>query len=377
MSANYPWNIGDKLNAADVNELHQGLWGAEAYAAAGGSANAFTLSWNAAVTAYVTGMIIAFKANHTITSKATIDVNSIGAIDIKRRFNKDTQAGDIRENQLVVLRYDGTDFVMMSNPGTPEPQNINFTLLYLLQDAGISTNTTFAISATAGYSDATQKTICFAHGYNGNATDGLSFLGKYLAEEYGQSLYTKQLTLNTSGVEGTQMRGAVMIGTDEWTSPSDRIKKNGTDVSFSGTARYGSLAHDPTNNYLLVLYDTQNIARFSGIAGTTLTNISSDITLDTAIETGVGNEYNSILWDDENSEIIAIDASADTIYKFDSSGNSIENVTYSVDDSNIMGICIVNDRVCLILGQELGLVSSEDFYYIHYEIVPTKMVRSS
>lgn len=68
---------------------------------------------------YVDGMQLAFKANTANTGACTLNVNSEGAKDIKKNFSLDLIDNDIRENQIVVVRYNSTtdDFEMISPVG--------------------------------------------------------------------------------------------------------------------------------------------------------------------------------------------------------------------------------------------------------------------
>lgn len=80
--------------------------------AAGTDAYAITLS--PAPAAYVVGQIFAFKAGTANTAAATLNVNALGAIAIKKNLNVDTQTGDILAGQTVQVMYDGTNFQLIS-----------------------------------------------------------------------------------------------------------------------------------------------------------------------------------------------------------------------------------------------------------------------
>lgn len=72
------------------------------------------------ITAYTDGLVFMFRANHTNSGAATLDVNAIGEKDIKKNHSEDLDAGDIQQNQLVLVAYQSTDdvFEMLSSPGT-------------------------------------------------------------------------------------------------------------------------------------------------------------------------------------------------------------------------------------------------------------------
>jgi hypothetical protein len=83
-----------------------------------GSANAYSISVPAMGSAYFAGMPVAFTAANANTTTSTINVNSIGAVTIKKQGGTaDLASGDIQAGALVVLIYDGTYFQMQSQLG--------------------------------------------------------------------------------------------------------------------------------------------------------------------------------------------------------------------------------------------------------------------
>lgn len=93
--------------------------GAYFYVVTTGSANAYVAA-TPALAAYAAGNVIVFNANFTNTGSATLNVNSLGAKTIKKNDGAtNLAANDIVSGQLVVVRYDGTNFQMMSPVGTP------------------------------------------------------------------------------------------------------------------------------------------------------------------------------------------------------------------------------------------------------------------
>ncbi len=83
----------------------------------GGSSNAYTLAASQTISAYAAGQWFAFVANHDNTGSATLDVDSVGVKDIKKRHNQPLEAGDIRSDQLVIVYYQAADDIFeMVNP---------------------------------------------------------------------------------------------------------------------------------------------------------------------------------------------------------------------------------------------------------------------
>lgn len=88
--------------------------GQSIYAADAGSNDTYVITLSPAPVAYANGMVVRFKANTANTGTCTLNVNSLGAITIKKDGNVDLLDNDIKANQLVELIYDGTNFQMLS-----------------------------------------------------------------------------------------------------------------------------------------------------------------------------------------------------------------------------------------------------------------------
>jgi hypothetical protein len=94
---------------------------AETYATSTGSANAYVLTLSPVPTALAAGQEFEFKANFANTGAATLNVNSLGAIAIKKLDGATALAsGDIANGQVVKVKYDGTNFQML-NPIAQSP----------------------------------------------------------------------------------------------------------------------------------------------------------------------------------------------------------------------------------------------------------------
>jgi hypothetical protein len=90
-------------------------------ATAAGAANAYTLT-NApvmtAATAYRTGATFTFKANHTNSGNATLNVDGLGAKELRKLGGaSQVAAGEIISGQMVTVVYDGTYFQVISASG--------------------------------------------------------------------------------------------------------------------------------------------------------------------------------------------------------------------------------------------------------------------
>jgi hypothetical protein len=108
------------------------------YVAAAGTGDAITLDLTPSITAYVTGAVYWFKATATNTGAATVNIDAVGAKDLKKGAAGSTAlaAGDITSGGVYAIGYDGTNMQLL-NPGT---QNITITAAgaAILDDASAS-----------------------------------------------------------------------------------------------------------------------------------------------------------------------------------------------------------------------------------------------
>ncbi|MRR15383.1 MAG: hypothetical protein EG826_02880 [Deltaproteobacteria bacterium] len=84
--------------------------GAIDYAVATGSDGAYAVTLSPVLDAHIAGMPIRFKANHANTGAATIAINGLEAVAIKKNVNQALAAGDIQNGQIITIYYDGTNY---------------------------------------------------------------------------------------------------------------------------------------------------------------------------------------------------------------------------------------------------------------------------
>jgi microcystin-dependent protein len=78
-----------------------------------GAANAYQLAISPAPLAYTAGMVIRFKADFTNTGASTVQIAALGAKAIKKNATDALTAGDIKQNAIIELVYDGTNFQLL------------------------------------------------------------------------------------------------------------------------------------------------------------------------------------------------------------------------------------------------------------------------
>lgn len=107
------------------------------YAGTSAGTDIITATLSPAITAYVTGQRYHFKAGGTNTGAATLNLNSVGAKDIKKGAAGSTAlgAGDITSGGTYTVEYDGTNMQLVS-PGLA--RNVSAFAATILDDADAS-----------------------------------------------------------------------------------------------------------------------------------------------------------------------------------------------------------------------------------------------
>lgn len=85
-----------------------------------GSSNAYAFTTGLSTyTAYATGDVFQFKANHTNTTSATLEVNGLGAKTLRYYDTLNSKqtfvSGQIQSGHILKVQYDGTDFVVIDH----------------------------------------------------------------------------------------------------------------------------------------------------------------------------------------------------------------------------------------------------------------------
>lgn len=113
-------NVGDATAVNQYATAKQVQNGSLVYTGAtGGSANAYTASISPTPSAYATGMRVIIKASFTNSAAATLNLNSLGAKNIRKEDNSvDLASGEITSGYFYELIYDGTQFILLGETFT-------------------------------------------------------------------------------------------------------------------------------------------------------------------------------------------------------------------------------------------------------------------
>jgi hypothetical protein len=80
----------------------------------GGAANALAVDLPVPISTYSAGLHVMVKAGAANTGTATLDVNGLGPVSIKKNGTQNLAAGDIQPNLILSLLFDGTNFQVLS-----------------------------------------------------------------------------------------------------------------------------------------------------------------------------------------------------------------------------------------------------------------------
>jgi hypothetical protein len=80
----------------------------------GGAANALAVDLPVPITTYSPGLHVMVKAGAANTGTATLNVNGLGPVAIKKNGTQNLAAGDIQPNLILSLLFDGTNFQVLS-----------------------------------------------------------------------------------------------------------------------------------------------------------------------------------------------------------------------------------------------------------------------
>jgi hypothetical protein len=123
LGSNKLTSVADATAHADGVNMGQVQDGAGVYVASDtGAADAYAIAPSPAVTAYAAGQHFSFKAANASTGASTLNVSGLGTKAIQVNGNALTGA-EIGANDIIEVRYDGTQFQMVSPSGiSPQTQ---------------------------------------------------------------------------------------------------------------------------------------------------------------------------------------------------------------------------------------------------------------
>lgn len=219
-----------------------------------GSNSAYTLVTSASSTAYATGDMYVFRANHASVGTSTLNVNGIGARIIKKFGNQDTVADDIKANQIVQVAYEPSADVWqlltaVETPNLSDLPDVDLSGGAATGDALIYDGTTWS-AATAGAQTIGELSDVSAS--SPATSDYLSFDGSVWAPVQLDVESEVKTTLNASGT-------APLYAARAWvrfvgSNPASRVGGNIASVTRTSQGAYTIVMSEPpqSSNYAVV-----------------------------------------------------------------------------------------------------------------------------
>lgn len=107
---------GDAAVSSQYNNLRLDVVdGSLNYALATGALSAYNVALPAQLSTYSAGLPVVFKANHTNTGSATLNILGFGAKAIKKNGGNALIGGEIKTNQIIKAIYGGANFELQGN----------------------------------------------------------------------------------------------------------------------------------------------------------------------------------------------------------------------------------------------------------------------
>jgi hypothetical protein len=234
------------------------------YPTVGGTADAITLAGtSAAITAYAAGQRFSFlNTGGPNTGAATVNVDSVGAKDIKRNDGSATalSAADMPDNALVIIQYDGTQFLLVA----PAQAGADLAAIEALTGTGIPKRTgTNTWALTAGVTDLAATTADRLFGTSGAGASGLVTLSGLTLSSSALSVDAAsdsaagkiEIAVQSEMETGTDTARAVTPGRQHFHHSAckafGRVASDGT--LQSGSYNAASAVKDNTGDYTVTL----------------------------------------------------------------------------------------------------------------------------
>lgn len=221
----------------------------EIYAADTVGTDAYAVTLVPAPTAYVTGMVVNFKAGTINTGTATLNVNGLGAITIRKNNDQTLDNGDIEAGQVITVIYDGTYFQMQSQvanlyASVAGVQNAQY--VYAADSVGTDAYAITLAPAVTAY--VTGQTFIFKAGAanTGAATLNVNGLGaKTIKKAYNSDLATGDILANQIvqvTYDGTNMQ---MMSPSSAAGLRVKVIYTTRDISSTGTQTISGVGFQP------------------------------------------------------------------------------------------------------------------------------------
>ena len=327
---------GDAL-AEDYNELRDDvIKNAGDFEVTAGSANTYTLALDSTITAYAEGDRYRMQINVANTDASTLNINSIGAKDLKKPINQALATGDLEANQIIEVVYNADNDCFDIVAGMVGGGGSDIDVIWTNLQA--SNNQIYIRRGAVVLCDnGTRLAWCDLASTEGRYCDRPNKVSPFPSNTTNPTGLTISPTVLTRvQISGTDyLIGFATGGTTGYRYDTDF--GNESVITVSGTTIVGArrIGYDGTHVY--IQDDATNdvgtsVKRFT-MAGTTLTYVDT-ITLGTA-PTDTSSNGRQILIGATHFLFFDSDTNANqTIRVYDKSGTQVLTQTFANADSN-------------------------------------------
>ncbi len=265
------------------------------YPTVGGTADAITLAGTSApITAYAAGQRFSFlNTGGPNTGAATVNVDSVGAKDIKRNDGSTTalSAADMPDNALVIIQYDGTQFLLVA----PAQAGADLAAIEALTGTGIPRRTgTNTWALTAGVTDLAATTANRLYGTDGSGNSSLVTLSGLTLSSASLSVDAAsdsaagkiEVAIQSEMETGSSTTLAVTPGRQHFhvghPKAGGNLNGSGTPAFAAGDYGMGAVTDNNTGDYTLA-FDTSfsntnywMVGAARGVSGANIANVGMD-----------------------------------------------------------------------------------------------------
>ncbi len=227
-----------------------------------GSANTYTLTTSPTISSYAADMFYHIKVNASNTGASTINVDSVGAKNIKKYGGAgmvDLAANDLESGGVYTIIYDGTQFLLLGGSATDSQVDINTADIFMLNSRRLSDHSANVLNTVDGFVDDFQdgstqnNTAINISGSTNIAHDNTS---KYWQNSRGSAGQTTDTAYTTESNYTQQEWTTAIVGSSNATFTNSSATVTISSGTWPANCDNGRISQDGTNWYDIASRDS-------------------------------------------------------------------------------------------------------------------------